>query len=103
MIQGASRVEKLAHSLHMQEIWQKTGNVYSDMILSNPPSDDICNCAIDEDKNGITDALVSISQYFRHWGKTDGDSERAAGPRRCPNFLCYHFSNDGIVDLSNPV
>ena len=70
-------MEKLAHSLHMQELWQKTGKVYRD-ILSNPPDDDICICVIVEDKNGIIDKLVSISKHFRQWGNMNGYPDRKA-------------------------
>lgn len=76
-IQGSTRMEKIGHSLHMQELWQKAGEVYRELI-SNPPDDDICICVIEEDKNGIIDELVSIGTHFRHWGILTGLPERQA-------------------------
>ena len=57
-------MEKIAHCLHMQELWQQTGEVYRKLI-SNPPDDDVCACVMVEDKNGIIDELVAIATNFR--------------------------------------
>jgi len=71
MVQGLSRMEKIAHGMHMLELWHKTSKVY-EQIKANLPHEKICSCLTDEDGNGILAALEDISIYLR---KFSGEEE----------------------------
>jgi len=99
MAHGASRLEKIAHGMHMLELWHKASQVYDQL---SDVGNDLCSCLTDEAGNGILNELVFISNYMRKFGEADNDvdhsssgTEReAALPemrngcyryRRCPN------------------
>ena len=65
LISGASSLEKLVHSAHMEEVYARTKIVYEN-IISNPPKDPrLCNCVTDENNNGIMGMLDLYASSFR--------------------------------------
>ena len=73
MAHGLSRLEKLAHGMHMLELWHKTSKVYHEL---SQISDDLCSCLTDESQNGILNELVFISKYMRNFGNADNDIDQ---------------------------
>ena len=78
MAHGLSRLEKLAHGMHMLELWHKTSKVYDGLKwkFGLEISDDLCSCLTDETQNGIMNELVFISKYMRNFGKAERNSDR---------------------------
>jgi hypothetical protein len=59
-----SALERLLHSLHMQEVWNAASIQYK-KILQNPPSKEKCMCVNDVESNGIMDMLRFIALKVR--------------------------------------
>jgi len=74
MAHGASRLEKIAHGMHMLELWHKASQVYGQL---NDVGDDLCSCLTDEAGNGILNELVFISNYMRKFGEADNDVDHS--------------------------
>ena len=49
-------IEKIAHAFHMEEIWAAILEEYK-KIKTNPPSDNVCKCAMDVENNGVLKML----------------------------------------------
>jgi len=72
MIRGATRIEKIAHGVHMLELWHKTSKVFQ-KIRNNPPSEQVCSCATDDANNGILEELRKVSIFLRNFGASQED------------------------------
>merc|ERR1719282_423657 len=66
LIQGLSRMEKIAHGMHMLEVWQATSQEYQ-KVRSNPPNGAVCSCITDDRANGLFDHLETISTVLKNW------------------------------------
>merc|ERR1711973_808183 len=110
MAHGLSRLEKLAHGMHMLELWHKTSKVYHDL---SQISDDLCSCLTDESQNGILNELVFISKYMRNFGNADNDidhnnpgtNREAAAPQMrsgCYRYRCGNFETFRYPDGRRP-
>ena len=85
MIQGLTPMEKVAHGMHMIEMWQvldlfiqnkvlidnifmwqKTSVAYRNILWV---SDEVCHCLTDERNNGILQNLAAISTFMKGFGK----------------------------------
>jgi len=66
LIQGLSRMEKIAHGMHMLEVWQETSQEYQKVRL-NPPNGAVCSCITDDRANGLFDHLETISTVLKNW------------------------------------
>jgi len=67
MIQGLTRAEKMAHAMHMLEVWQIAGMIYKN-IQADPPTKEVCSCAIDDNGNRVIEHLKYISNFLRNFG-----------------------------------
>ena len=66
---GLSQLERIAHGMHMNELWQRTSLIYRQVDM-NPPSPEVCSCVNDEKANGLLDHLSTISEILRSWPLT---------------------------------
>jgi len=57
-------LERLVHSLHMREVWHEAQIPYQ-QLKQQPPSTDVCKCALDVDNNGIVKILRLIALQIR--------------------------------------
>ena len=64
MIQGLTPMEKIAHGMHMLELWEKASHDFK-KIKADPPSSKVCSCAIDETGNGMLEELNTIAKTLR--------------------------------------
>ena len=48
-----SPVERIAHAFHMRDLWYKIHAVYRESVVTNPPTDALCDCLLDTKSNGI--------------------------------------------------
>ena len=108
MAHGLSRLEKLAHGMHMLELWHKTSKVYHEL---SQISDNLCSCLTDESQNGILNELIFISKYMRNFGNADNDidhnnpgtNREAVAPQmrsgcyryRCGRFETFRYRGGG--------
>ena len=61
-----SPLERIAHKFHMLDVWSKVKEVYDEQVLSDPPSEDICDCLLDVKNNGIYQAVAWVSDHYDH-------------------------------------
>ena len=59
-------MEKIAHGMHMLEVWQATSQEYQ-KVRSNPPNGAVCSCITDDRANGLFDHLETISTVLKNW------------------------------------
>uniref|UniRef100_A0A914RC45 Uncharacterized protein n=1 Tax=Panagrolaimus davidi TaxID=227884 RepID=A0A914RC45_9BILA len=55
-VKNLSPLEKIAHAFHMEEMWVAALHAYR-KLKQDPPSEEVCNCAMDIDNNGILKQL----------------------------------------------
>lgn len=48
-----SPVERIAHTFHMWDLWNRIHEVYQAKVVPKPPSDSICSCLLDTKENGV--------------------------------------------------
>lgn len=48
-----SPVERIAHTFHMWDLWNRIHEVYESQVQKNPPNDAVCSCLLDTKQNGI--------------------------------------------------
>jgi len=58
---GSSTLEKLSHSMHMMEMWNKASQTYKEITLSETEAQAICPCLTDEKLKEIISELDKIS------------------------------------------
>jgi len=89
----ANTLEKITHQYHMQEIYQRAGQIYQ-QLMKNPPKKvkDICKCAIDLTDNGILTEVVNIARQLKHFG---GKSREGRG---CNWYQSYNSYSCGIQE-----
>lgn len=59
-----SPLERVAHKLHMWDVWVTVKDVYVTKVLPNPPKDDVCDCLLDTESNGIFQAVKWVSDHY---------------------------------------
>uniref|UniRef100_A0AC35EWB0 Uncharacterized protein n=1 Tax=Panagrolaimus sp. PS1159 TaxID=55785 RepID=A0AC35EWB0_9BILA len=57
-------LEQIVHTFHMEEIWAAALIDYRNFEV-NPPSDEVCQCALDIEKNGISMKLRQTALVIR--------------------------------------
>lgn len=70
-----SDLEKLVHSLHMQEMWHDASIHYKKLIESatdDKPSPELCSCIKDVENNGIIEELKKLADRLK--GGQDGST-----------------------------
>jgi len=80
LVHGSSKLEKLAHGMHMVELWHKTSKAYQTVNNTGSLTAELCSCLTDESGNGILDELILVSKYLRNFGN---DSAADATDRSC--------------------
>ena len=59
-------LERLVHTLHMQETWEMIKPIYEG-LKANPPKDkNVCSCVKDIQNNGVLEFLHFIASKIRH-------------------------------------
>ncbi len=59
-----SPLERVAHKLHMWDVWVTVQTVFKSKVLPNPPKDDVCDCILDTESNGIYKAVKWVSDHY---------------------------------------
>jgi len=59
-----STLERVVHSMHMQEVWYEVRSAY-EKLKQQLPSTDACKCALDVENNGVLRGLRSIALQVR--------------------------------------
>lgn len=59
-----SPVERIAHKFHMLDVWSRVKGVFESKTIRDPPQDNVCDCLLDVDNNGIYDAVSWISLHY---------------------------------------
>ena len=52
-----SPVERIAHTFHMWDLWHRILDVYQSRVMSDPPTDTVCQCLLDVRNNGIYEVI----------------------------------------------
>lgn len=58
-----SPIERVVHTMHMWDLWQKILPVYH-QLEKNPPTEDVCSCLLDTSNNGILNAVEWIAHHY---------------------------------------
>lgn len=58
-----SPIERVVHTMHMWDLWQKILPVYH-QVEKNPPADDLCSCLLDTSANGVLTAVEWIAHHY---------------------------------------
>ena len=72
-ITNFSVLEKIAHILHMNELWNRASTHYQALLLQ-PPSPDTCLCVSNAD--GVTQELNLLALKIKYPGITSGEYEK---------------------------
>ncbi len=59
-----SPLERVAHKFHMWDVWVTIQTVFESKVLPNPPKDDVCDCILDTESNGIYKAVKWVSDHY---------------------------------------
>ena len=59
-----SPLERVAHKFHMWDVWTRVHQIYSEKVLKNPPSQQVCECLTDTQTNGIYQAVKWVSDHY---------------------------------------
>jgi len=54
-------LDRLVHALHMREVWHEAQTPY-EQLKKQPPTTDVCKCALDVDNNGVVKVLRLIAK-----------------------------------------
>ena len=74
-ITNFSVLEKIAHVLHMSELWNRAGTHYQTLFL-RAPTPEMCLCATNTALNGITQELNLLALKIKYPGITSGEYEK---------------------------
>jgi len=72
-------LERVVHSLHMQEVWYNARSAY-ETLKQQPPSTDACKCALDIENNGVLRSLRLIALQVREPELMTGKQEWGSDP-----------------------
>jgi len=100
-IKGYTTLEKLVHSLHMQETWANAAIAFQN-LTHQPPSKRVCECALDIDRNGVMDMLSFIATQIRQdtfFQVSDVNIKGKGYASWCGNLYDYHFTAVDKSDL----
>ena len=95
-ITNYSTLEKVAHALHMAEMWQHAKKHYDALALM-PPTEELCSCVQDTTHNGITQELNLLALKIKYPGITSGEFGAAAPLPRIKgnnNIKAYRIAYD---------
>lgn len=59
-----SPLERVVHKFHMWDVWMRLKKTYEESTVSNPPTDEVCDCLTDVKSNGIYDAVAWVSNHY---------------------------------------
>lgn len=59
-----SPLERVVHKFHMWDVWIRVQATFQDSTVKNPPSQDVCDCLLDVQSNGIYDAVAWVSNHY---------------------------------------
>ena len=59
-----SPLERVVHKFHMWDVWMRIKHTYDTTTVKNPPSEDVCDCLLDVEGNGIYDAVAWVSNHY---------------------------------------
>lgn len=59
-----SPLERVAHKFHMWDVWITVKDVFVAKVVPNPPKDDVCDCLLDTESNGIYQAVKWVSDHY---------------------------------------
>ena len=90
---GMSTLEKLAHQLHMIEMWSKASPIYKDIKARQVDKASVCPCLVDEHNNGIVKHLNYIYKELKDWMKHNTRDTRRNG-RALDLALITWYPND---------
>jgi hypothetical protein len=97
-ITNFSVLEKIAHVLHMNELWNRAHIHYQALFLQ-PPSPGMCLCATNTDLNGITQELNLLALKIKYPGITSGEYEKLKEQAKLGYDIDYSY---GKLDAPQP-
>jgi len=98
-------LERLVHTIHMNEVWAKAKVHYDSISLQNI-GEDVCACVKDTKHNGILKMLPFLALKIRYPGITSGKTLKIKGGeadfyQSGGNLYTYHFINEWSKKLEN--
>ena len=90
-ITNFSVLEKIAHVLHMNEMWSRAHDHYQSLLL-RPPTPEMCLCATNTHLNGITQELNILALKIKYPGITSGEYEKLKEMGKQGYDVDYSFS-----------
>jgi len=64
LVRGMSNMEKVAHGMHMNEMWEYARKAYSE-LKQTPPSHALCKCITNDSGTGLLHHMESGAKWFR--------------------------------------
>ena len=98
-----STLERLVHTIHMNEVWSKT-KIHYDSISLLKYNTDLCACIKDIKNNGVLKILPFMALKIRYPGITSGEVLKLNGGGAIDwsyNVYFYYFFNEWSKDLRN--
>lgn len=59
-----SPLERVVHNFHMWDVWMRVKDTYESKTIKAPPSQEVCDCLLDVQSNGIYDAVAWVSNHY---------------------------------------
>ena len=97
-ITNFSVLEKIAHILHMNELWSRASTHYQ-VLLLQPPTPETCLCVSNSDLNGITQELNLLALKIKYPGITSGEYEKLKEMAKLGYDIDYSY---GKLDAPQP-
>merc|ERR1719369_2332093 len=107
LLRGVNRMTKIAHGLHMNDVWQKASLAYK-LLKKTPPSSYLCPCLNNDEDTGLMEHLKSWSDMLRGTdnGTGNGNEDRILPlTERGKNssleayiFWIYNFENAPVLE-----
>ncbi|XP_071956642.1 uncharacterized protein [Antedon mediterranea] len=60
-----SPVERVVHTFHMWDLWNKVLEEFNANVKMNPPKDNVCKCLMNTEKNGIRDSVQWVAEHYK--------------------------------------
>jgi hypothetical protein len=102
-----SPVERIAHTFHMWDLWNRIRQVYT-QVLSSPPSDAVCTCLTNVKDNGIYQAVGWVSEHYQSTAPLFSLLNRPVTKfkdgntwKMWKNRLLYYYDDGALYDTAN--
>ncbi|XP_072021003.1 uncharacterized protein [Amphiura filiformis] len=99
-----SPIGRVAHAFHMWDLWYRVHEEFECTIRDNPPKQDVCDCLMDTEHNGIRAAVQWVGEHYKSGSPvaipklTDADSWQVWKDRVLNYF--HEFDNNAAHDAA---